>query len=130
MNLDLGVRNNEDLKDAWIMVKALSDFIPEAKKTESCLEMIKKYKKAIRNYNKVRQDQHFISGDYDRYVMLIEFPNWVCDLQDAKQCFEEFYELHAYPSQYDCTGQHFTTGIKYVYRRGKWYGYHSISVDV
>lgn len=129
MNLDLGVRNNEDLKDAWIMVKALSDFIPEAKKTESCLEMIKKYKQAIREYNKRKNDVRIIGGDYDGYVELIEFPEWM-DIKDAKQCFSEFHELHAYPSQFDCTGQKFTTGAKFFIRRDRVYCYHSVGVDV
>ena len=130
MNLDAGIRNNEDLKDAYIMVQALTEFIPEAKKTERCLELIKEYKRAIRRYNKVKCNQKYLRGDYDSYVMLIEFPSWVCDYKEARQHFEEFYELHATPSQYDCTGQHFTTGYKLVYRHDRWYCYHFISVDV
>lgn len=129
MNLDLGVRNNEDLKDAWIMVTALTEFIPEAKKTDKCLEMIKKYKQAIREYNKRKSNVRFIGGDYDGYVELIEFPEWA-DISDAKLMFEEFHELHAYPSQYDCTGQKFTTGAKFFIRHDRVYCYHSVGVDV
>lgn len=129
MNLDLGIRNNEELKDAYIMVQALTEFIPEAKKTDSCKQAIIKYKRAIRAYNKVKCHAKYLWGDYDSYVMLIEFPKWM-DLQTAKDEFDSVYRLHAYPSQYDCTGQHFTTGAKFVERHGRVYCYHSISVDV
>ncbi len=130
MNLDLGVRNNEDLKDAWIMVTALTEFIPEAKKTDKCLEMIKKYKQAIRQYNRTENPVKAMWGDFDGYTELIKFPSWVCDEAEARQYFEEFYELHYYPSQFDCTGQKFTTGAKFVYRGDRWYCYHSVGVAV
>ena len=123
------IRNNEELRDAYFMVFALTEFIEEAKKTEKCRQSIIDYKRAIRQYNKHRCNQKYLWGDYDSYVMLIEFPSWM-DIETAKAEFEENYRLHYYPSQYDCTGQHFTTGTKFVVRHGRVYCYHSISVDV
>ena len=130
MNLDLGVRNKEDLKDAYIMIKSLTDFIPEAKKTDKCREMIVKYKKAVREFNHKPDDGvRLVKDDGDSYVELIEFPDWM-DYQDATQCFEEFHELIALPSQYDCTGQRFTMGTKFFMRRDHYFCYHSVGLDV
>ena len=123
------VRNDEQLRDAYTMVWALSELIPEVKKTDKCRQAIIDYKRAIRAYNKTKSNQRYLWGDYDSYVMLIKFPQWM-DLETAKVEFEVNYRLHAYPSQYDCTGQHFTTGAKFVERHGRVYCYHSISVDV
>ena len=123
------IRNKEDLRDAWIMVKALTDLIPEMKKTDRCKQDIIDYKKAIRAYNKIKSDVRFIGGDYDGYVELIEFPEWM-DIKEARQCFSEFHELHYYPSPYDCTGQRFTTGTKFFIRHDRVYCYHSVGADV
>ncbi len=130
MNLDLGVRNREDLKDAYIMIQALTELIPEAKKTDKCKETIIKYKQAVRAYHHKQDDKvRIIKGDFDGYVELIEFPEWM-DYHDAKIAFEEFHELIAYPSQYDCTGQRFTMGAKFFMRRDHYFCYHSVGLDV
>lgn len=123
------VRNDEQLRDAYTMVFALSELIPEVKKTDKCRQAIIDYKRAIRTYNKRKCNQKYLWGDYDSYVMLIEFPSCM-NIETAKAEFEDNYRLHYSPSQYDCTGQHFTTGAKFVARHGKVYCYHSISVDV
>lgn len=130
MNLDAGVRNKEDLKDAYIMIKSLTDFIPEAKKTDKCRELIVRYKKAVREFNHKQDDGvRLVKDDGDSYVELIEFPEWM-DYEDATNCFEEFHHLIAYPSQYDCTGQRFTMGAKFFKRRDHYFCYHSVGLDV
>lgn len=127
--LEKAIRNKEELQTAYVMVKDLSELIPDAKKTDKCKQAIIEYKRAIRAYNKIKCNQKYLWGDYDSYVMLIEFPSWM-DIETAKTEFEDNYRLYCTPSAYDCTGQHFTTGAKFVERHGRIYCYHSISVDV
>lgn len=92
-------------------------------------EYIREQKRECRRYSRFTPNMRYVCGDYDSYVMLIEFPKTMT-IEQAKIAFENNYELHYTPSPYDCTGQHFTTGAKFVERHGRVYCYHSISVDV
>ena len=66
---------------------------------------------------------------YGYYTMLCPFPDFIDNVEDAEEYFEECMRLEYVPSMYDCTGQHFTTGHKIFWRRGKLYVYHNIAVD-
>ena len=125
------ISNQKELRNAWIMVVALSDLIPELKKTHKCKKHIVEYKKAIRVYNKSLDNspKKYVAGDFDWYTELIEFRS--CDtIEQAQTIFNSLYRLHYYHSQYDCTGQAFTSGIKFFVRRGVIMCYHTVQYDV
>ncbi len=127
--MEKDIRNNKDLRDAYIILLALSKFIPEKEKTDKCKQSIINYKRAIRRFNKIKNNITYCGGDRDRYVVLIEFPQGMT-MSEAKRYFEENYRMYYYPSPYDCTGQQFTTGVKFFKRRGENYCYHTINADV
>lgn len=123
------INNEKELRNAWVMVYALSDLIPELKKTHKCKKHIVEYKRAIRDYNKTPNNPKFVAGDVDWYTELIEFTE--CDsIEEAQLSFDCYHRLHCYPSQYDCTGQAFTTGVKFFRRRGVIMCYHTVCYDV
>ena len=68
--------------------------------------------------------------DAPSYIMKIEAPAWCKTKEDVKEWFEQEEYLVCQPSQYDCTGQHFTEWYKPALLHGKWYVYHSVGVDV
>ena len=126
------VRDDRELKHAWEMVCFLSVYLKSLGSDKSrTADMVKEYKQAIRAYNKAQDAQtaRYLFGEWDYYTELIEFPENVT-MDTASYFFDENYRLHCYPSQYDCTGQRFTTGIKFVERNGRVYGYHSVALDV
>lgn len=97
-------------------------------------EMIIEYKRAIRAFYKRQEqkDRRCVYEDpaYGYYTMLIEFPDWIHSREVAEEWFHGEEEMHCAPSMYDCTGQHFTIRYKLVERRGRWYCYHHIGIDI
>lgn len=89
---------------------------------------------AIREYiNKENDFPSSLVKDYgiDGYIELIELPYEFDDEDEVREWFKESHLYHTYHwSPYDCTGQLFTNWFKPVKRRGKWFVYHSVGVDV
>ena len=82
-------------------------------------------------------ERRIVSSDYDGYIELVSIPEVFDTLDDdadgnpgAKTFFEEFLEIHARPSMYDCTGQAFTSWFKLFKRNGQFWAYHSVCFDV
>lgn len=118
------IRNNKDLRAMCFMVHALGG---------DCADFVRNAKREIRAYYKetAHKDRKIINEtDYGSYVLLIELPEFVKTMEDACEYFDEYERLTYVPSQYDCTGQLFTNWYKPVKRNGRWYVYHSISMDV
>lgn len=100
---------------------------------EYILDEIKGIKKDIRKEHK-RHDAdtgRVIKSDWDSYITLEELKipaDYTYD--DAVEYFEEYEVIHMVPSQYDCTGQLFTSWYKIFKRNGKWMAYHAVNADV
>ena len=95
-------------------------------------EKLDALKREIRRYtNKpiVEKPKCIYEDNYGYYTLLEPFPDFIDNEEDAEEYFDSQMRLTYVPSQYDCTGQHFTTGHKIFRRRGKLYVYHHIAVD-
>lgn len=90
----------------------------------------KELKHDIRKFNKKTSDRRYIRGDSDYYIELIELPERIKSKQAASDYFQDKEFIQARPSAYDCTGQAFTSWVKFVKRNGKYYAYHEVSFDV
>ena len=55
-------------------------------------------------------------------------PEWC--REDVEAWFAENRYIHGVNSQYDCTGCLFTEWFKVFRRRGRWYAYHCIGMDI
>ena len=66
----------------------------------------------------------------DGYMELVSIPDVFITFEEAEKFFEEFIEISAIPSMYDCTGQAFTNWYKIFKRRGQFWAYHSVGFDV
>lgn len=97
------------------------------------MEEIKKTKKEIREEHR-KQDTdtgRVIKSDWDSYITLEELKipaDYTHD--DAVEYFDKYEVIHMVPSQYDCTGQLFTSWYKIFKRNGKWMAYHAVNADV
>ena len=124
------IRNERDLRSAYYIVNSLTELRKERGYSEDT-ENIKELKRDIRRYTHRESDRRCIQDDpYGYYTMLIECPEWVNTKEDDEEWFEEEEKMVYMPSPYDCTGQHFTLWYKFVERRGKWYCYHHVGVDI
>ena len=91
-------------------------------------ETIIKNKRAVRAYDAQEKDRRIIQDDpYGYYTVLITLPE---DVTDPEAYFEDNERLTAMPSQYDCTGQHFTLWHKTVKRQGRYMIYHHVGIDI
>ena len=120
------VSNPIDCKIAYAFLRD-ADFVNQADS-----EKLKDLKRSLRKYlhKPIREDRRCIYEDnYGYYVMLVQLPDFLKNLEDAEEYFDEFERLEYCPSPYDCTGQHFTVGHKIFKRRGRFYVYHTIAVD-
>lgn len=87
--------------------------------------------RSLREFCRRESDRRIIEeSDYGSYTALVELPAYVENEEDAEEWFEEEERREYVPSQYDCTGQSFTMWYKMVKRRGRWYCYHRIGLDV
>lgn len=124
------VKNSSDLKIAYEILNVYKG-ITECEKPEKLKERIAEQKREIRRFHKKTSDRRIVK-DYgiDGYVLLIELPETLENLQDAEEYFEECETISAAPSMFDCTGQAFTSWFKVFRRRGRFFAYHSIGFDV
>lgn len=100
------------------------------KPTEQRNERIIELKREIRRETK-RVYPHIVHDDgMDGYIILEECPDWCKTVEDVDEWFMEYAWMECRPSQYDCTGQAFTSWYKPVKRQGKWFAYHSVCYDV
>ena len=98
---------------------------------EKAKETIKKYKKIIRNwYSEKDKDRYLVKSNTDDCWIKIYLPEYITSKDEADDYFMENEFIEIIPSQYDCTGRHFTL----YYKLGKdsknrWYAYHHIGID-
>ena len=112
--------------------ESLKELMPNTyKEYLSGKEQVQELKKSIREYSKRKSDRkYFGESDYEYYKVLIELPEYITNKEDAEEYFKENEFMTCRPSQYDCTGQHFTLRYKIFKRNGKYMAYHECGVDV
>lgn len=102
---------------------------PEAKERHD------EIKRAIRRFYKKVCDKAAVGetgfGEYDYFTRKYPLPEYIETKAEAEEYFEEYEWMHCHPSQYDCTGQIFTTRYC-VFQKpdGRWWVYHCMAMDV
>lgn len=129
-------------RDVYIWLSVLRDYEEALKehgvfdeKREHYREYAKEIKREIRKFyrkvcEKAKEDTAVISGDFDCYTRRYPLPECIKTKEEAVEYMEEYEVMECAPSQYDCTGQHFTSWYKVFCRNGRWQVYHHICVDV
>ena len=87
----------------------------------------------IREYAHRDSDYRIVRDELDSFVELVKLPEKLSPLS-KESVLEWFYMHRAYRDDlYDgagCSGQYFTTRVRLFRRRGCWYAYHFVSVDM
>ncbi len=119
------IRDNRDLRMAYSLLGGglVEGFSPE---------LTQAIKRAIRAYNHLEYDaaHRVVKDDGDAATLLVEFPENITDREAAEGYFHAYEERECVPGPYDCTGQVFTAWYKIFQRRGRWYAYHHLCMDV
>lgn len=143
MYIHNSIKNKQELRNAYEYIRFLNsckkgcygDNIAENESLGVWIEEeIQNTKRDIRKCNKSHEadsdGRRVIKSDYDGFVELVELPLGIDSYDAADEYFKEYKYVHMTPSQYDCTGQLFTSWYKLFNRRGIWMAYHSIGIDV
>ena len=125
------VNSKRDYKEAYEFIGFLEDWNKELK-SESVKLYIINTKRNMRKYASTYSTDRIVK-DYgiDGYIKLIQLPDFIQTLDEAKEYFDENLYIHHVPDLlYDCTGESFTSWFYVFKRRNKYYAYHSIGFDV
>lgn len=95
-------------------------------------ELILKYKRDIRAYHKDTEAKGRVIRDYEdgSEIVKVELPPDIVSKEDAENFFNKYMRIEMRPSQYDCTGQLFTSWHRVFMVNGKYICYHCIGIDV
>ena len=128
------ITDNERLRDAYTLLMFMQgDISASAEKKAAVKNLAATVKMEIRAYNnRPVSNVRIISADYDGRLELVQLPDELdkAHKADAANWFRNNCYLEAYNSQYDCTGQEFTSWYKLFRRQGHWFAYHFVSRDV
>lgn len=124
------IKTKYQLKNAYELLLFLQK---EEKKSIKLDDMIIEYKKNIRNYHKRENEKSFricFDADLDGFIERIELPSNIKTQDEAEEYFRRYEYIEYMPSQYDCTGQLFTSWYKIFKINNKYYAYHRVCRDV
>ncbi len=126
------IHDYDSLKEAYDDLLMFERF-PGPAHSERVEEFVIQLKRDIREYIHRDSDYRIVRDELDSFVELVKLPEKLSSLS-KESVLEWFYMHRAYRDDlYDgagCSGQFFTTGVKLFRRRGRWYAYHFVSVDM
>ena len=126
------INNDSKLRAAYIFVIAM-DTSPKGSEGKLDALMVN-VKREIRTYtHRPAADTRIVEErGCDGYIELVQLPDELdkAHKEIAADWFRANRYLEFYPTPYDCSGQKFTNWFKLFRRRGHWFAYHSVSIDV
>ena len=118
------ITTERDLKNAYLFLRAMANF-PED-------DYVRSVRLDARRFSHEQKSNRFVTYYEDGSGITLErLPvptEWEKD--DVEGWFMENRYIHSEISSYDCTGSSFTRWFKVFRRRGCWFAYHSIGLDV
>lgn len=121
------IKNDAGLRMAYEMLGILKGLEWRKEGLEiSIKRAIREYRQKSynRGYRRIVKDEGM-----DGYIELVMLPAFDT-MEGADDFFRDRYYLEAPNSAYDCTGLFFTSWYKLFRRRGNWWAYHRVAVDV
>lgn len=130
------INDAEKLRDAYTLLAFIRDDVPTttAEQKSGMSAFMVSIKNEIRAYNnRPAPDSRIVEErGIDGYVELVRLPEELdhANKVDSANWFLTNRYLEYFPTPYDCSGQKFTSWFKLFRRRGHWFAYHSVCIDV
>lgn len=117
-----------DLKTGYKILEMIEEIDARNGKSQTAVDL----KREIRKFTHTPVSERRIIQDdgIDGYTELLPLPAHIKSVDEAVSYFEDHKYRPYYPSAYDCTGQAFTAWYKVFARRGRFWAYHRVDVDV
>ena len=123
------VRNNSDLCMAYKILLILEE-LKKRGSNERLETLIVEQKREIRYFHRIIPRRRIIKDYGDGFIELVELAGYIRSKEEASEYFERWMLIEARPSQYDCTGQAFTSRYKTFERHNRFFAYHWVNFDV
>lgn len=124
------IHDYDSLKEAYNDLLMFERF-PGPVHSERVEEFVIQLKRDIREYVNRDSDYHIVRDELDSFVELVELPDYTADYSEERALlWFKMYRSYRLFDELGCGGQFFTTGVKLFRRRGRWYAYHFVSVDM
>ena len=126
MSISHAVTNKQEYTCAWELLHYLLTEHAGEKR-----DHVIRLKRAIRKYQNAPLDEtRVIESDFDNTTVLLPLPDWLETKEEADEYFREAEYIELIPCAWDCTGRQFTSWYKVFKRRGRFWAYHHICLDV
>lgn len=124
------IHDYDSLKEAYNDLLMFERF-PGPAHSERVEEFVVQLKRDIREYIHRDSDYRIVRDELDSFVELVELPDYTADYSEERALlWFKMYRSYRLFDELGCGGQFFTTGVKLFRRRGRWYAYHFVSVDM
>lgn len=124
------IHDYDSLKEAYNDLLMFERF-PGPAHSERVEEFVIQLKRDIREYIHRDSDYRIVRDELDSFVELVELPDYTADYSEERALlWFKMYRSYRLFDELGCGGQFFTTGVKLFRRRGCWYAYHFVSVDM
>jgi hypothetical protein len=127
---------SRDIHDYGSLKEAYGDLLmferfPGPVHSERVEEFVIQLKRDIREYIHRDSDYRIVRDELDSFVELVELPDYTSDYSEERALlWFKMYRSYRLFDELGCSGQFFTTSVKLFRRRGCWYAYHFVSVDM
>lgn len=124
------IHDYDSLKEAYNDLLMFERF-PGPAHSERVEGFVIQLKRDIREYIHRDSDYRIVRDELDSFVELVELPDYTADYSEERALlWFKMYRSYRLFDELGCGGQFFTTGVKLFRRRGRWYAYHFVSVDM
>lgn len=124
------IHDYDSLKEAYGDLLMFERF-PGPVHSERVEEFVIQLKRDIREYIHRDSDYRIVRDELDSFVELVELPDYTSDYSEERALlWFKMYRSYRLFDELGCSGQFFTTSVKLFRRRGCWYAYHFVSVDM
>ena len=124
------IHDYDSLKEAYNDLLMFERF-PGPVRSERVEDFVIQLKRDIREYIHRDSDYRFVGDEIDSFVELVVLPDYTADYSEERALlWFKMYRSYRLFDELGCGGQFFTTGVKLFRRRGRWYAYHFVSLDM
>lgn len=124
------IHDYDSLKEAYGDLLMFERF-PGPVRSERVEEFVIQLKRDIREYVNRVSDYRIVRDELDSFVELVELPDYTADYSEERALlWFKMYRSYRLFDELGCGGQFFTTRVRLFRRRGCWYAYHFVSVDM